>query len=59
MEVTEIIVPSCMCALTTMDRIKNEYIRGRLRVTNVTGRRRKNGSRWFGYVDRKNNDERT
>lgn len=43
--------------MTRLDRIRNKRIRGRIGVTDIADKTRKNKLRWFGYVGRKNNDE--
>lgn len=44
------------CAIRS-DSFRNEYIKKSLGVTNMTGKISENILRWFGYVERKNNDE--
>jgi hypothetical protein len=39
-----------MCGVTRMDRISNEYIRGRLKVAPVTEKIRSNRLAWYAHV---------
>jgi hypothetical protein len=40
LHVTEMRMLKCMCVVTRMDRIKNKYIRGSLKVASVTKKMR-------------------
>jgi hypothetical protein len=42
-----------MCGVTRMDRIRNEYIRGSLKVAPVFEKMRSNRLAWYGYVMRR------
>lgn len=41
----------------SLDRIRNEYLRGSLGVTEIDRKIIKNKLRWFRCAERKNNDE--
>jgi hypothetical protein len=42
-----------MCGVTRMNRIRNEYIRGSLKVAPVTEKMRSNRLAWYGHVMRR------
>jgi hypothetical protein len=42
-----------MCGVTGMDRIRNEYIRGSLKVAPVTEKMRSNRLAWYGHLMRR------
>lgn len=43
-----------MYSVTKIDKTRNDYIRGRLGLTNIAGKTRKNRLRWCRHVKRKN-----
>ncbi|PZC79184.1 hypothetical protein B5X24_HaOG216748 [Helicoverpa armigera] len=43
-----------MCGVTRMDRVRNEYIRGSLKVAPVLEKLRGNRLSWYGHVMRRN-----
>lgn len=43
----------CMCDVTRMDKVKNDYIRGSLKVVPVDEKLRSNGLIWYGHVMRR------
>lgn len=45
------------CCVTRLDRTRDEYMRGRLGVTNYARKMRENRLRWIGLVERINNDD--
>ena len=45
-----------MCGVTRMDRIRNEYIRGSLKVAPVTEKLCGNRLSWYGHVLRRNEE---
>lgn len=45
-----------MCGVTKHDRIKNECIKMCYKVTNIAGKIKEHGLRWFGYIYKINND---
>lgn len=47
----------CMRGVTKLDRIRNEFIRRGLGVTNMAEKIREKKLRWFRHVDRRNNDD--
>lgn len=38
-----------MCGGTRLDRVRNKYVRGDLRLSNVSSKTRKNRLKWFEY----------
>lgn len=56
MKVVERIILRLTFGVNMFDRIRDEYIRGSLRVTNIAGKMRKDRSRWFWHAERRNND---
>lgn len=50
----KILIPRWMCGGTKLDQIRNEYITGSLRLSNVASKTIKNRLRWFRY---RNDDE--
>ena len=46
-----------MCGVTRMDRIRNEYVRGSLKVARVTEKLRSARLGWYGHVMRRNENE--
>ncbi|KAJ8704936.1 hypothetical protein PYW08_012256 [Mythimna loreyi] len=42
-----------MCGVTRMDKVKNEYIRGSLKVAPVTDKLKGKGLSWYGHVKRR------
>lgn len=40
-----------------LNRIKNQCLKGNLGVIGIAREMRKNGRRWYGYVQRRNNDK--
>lgn len=50
MKVLEMRMGRWMCDVTQMDRIRNEYIKGSLGVTNIAKKMKQNSLRWFGHV---------
>ncbi|KAA5655339.1 hypothetical protein F3G58_31385, partial [Pseudomonas aeruginosa] len=46
-----------MCGVTRMDRIRNEYVRGSLKVAPVTEKLRSARLGWYGHVMRRNENE--
>ena len=52
-EVTEIKMCRCACGLTLRDHVRNDNIRGRLKVENITERCRKARLRWIGHIKRR------
>ncbi|KAM1159490.1 hypothetical protein ACFX19_033225 [Malus domestica] len=45
-----------MCGHTRKDKIRNEDIRGKVRVAEIVGKLRENWLRWFGHVRRRPTD---
>lgn len=44
--------------MTRLDRIRNEYVRESLGVTNIVGKMGENRLSWFGHVEKRNNEDR-
>ena len=42
-----------MCGVTRMDKVRNEYLRGSLKVAHVTEKLRGRRLRWYGHVMRR------
>nr|XP_053619323.1 uncharacterized protein LOC128680302 [Plodia interpunctella] len=42
-----------MCGVTRMDKIRNEYARGNLKVAPIIGKLESNRLRWYGHVMRR------
>ncbi|KAJ8710705.1 hypothetical protein PYW08_009220 [Mythimna loreyi] len=42
-----------MCGVTRMDKVRNEYIRGSLKVAPVTEKLKGNSLSWYGHVKRR------
>ena len=53
MEVTEMKMLRWMCGVTRNDRIRNEYIRGTTKVTEITNKIQEARLRWYGHVRRR------
>jgi hypothetical protein len=53
LHVTEMRMLRWVCGVTRMDRIRNEYIRGSLKVAPVTKKIRSNRLAWYGHVIRR------
>ncbi|KAM1787825.1 hypothetical protein ACFX11_038188 [Malus domestica] len=45
-----------MCGHTRKDKIRNEDIRGKVRVAKIVGKLRENRLQWFGHVQRRPTD---
>lgn len=43
------------CGVSMLDKIRNEYMRGNLGVTDIAGNMRENRLRWLGHAERRNN----
>ncbi|KAF3627786.1 hypothetical protein FXO37_29679 [Capsicum annuum] len=56
LKVTEMRMLCWMCGLTREDRVRNEIIRGKVRVASVEDKMRKGRLRWFGHVMRRGAD---
>ena len=55
-EVTEMQMCRWTCGHTLRDNVRTDDIRERLKIENVTERRRKARLRWFGHVKRRDQD---
>ena len=53
MEVAEMRMLRCMCGVTRLDRIKNDYIRGTVKVAEVTKKMQERSLQWYGHVIRR------
>ncbi|XP_028031089.1 uncharacterized protein LOC114243697 [Bombyx mandarina] len=42
-----------MCGVTRLDKIRNEYVRGRLGVRDIADKMQESRLRWYGHVKRK------
>ncbi|KAI5609648.1 hypothetical protein C0J50_5859, partial [Silurus asotus] len=54
LEVAELKMLRCLLGVTTMDRIRNEFIRGTVHVGRFGDKVREVRLRWFGHVQRRN-----
>lgn len=57
MKVVKIKILRWTCDATLWDKIRNEYIRGSLKVSNLFGKIKENRLMLFGYIKRKNNGD--
>ena len=53
MEVTEMRMLRWSCGLILKDRVRNEYIRGSLKVTPISNKIKENRLRWYGHLKRR------
>uniref|UniRef100_A0A8D9A949 Endonuclease-reverse transcriptase n=1 Tax=Cacopsylla melanoneura TaxID=428564 RepID=A0A8D9A949_9HEMI len=56
LEVAEMRMLRWSCGVTRMDRIRNEVIRNKLRVTEVTKKIQERRMQWYGHVMRRDED---
>ncbi|KAL1457186.1 hypothetical protein WDU94_001844 [Cyamophila willieti] len=56
LEVAEMRMLRWSCGVTRMDRIRNEVIRNRLKVTEVTKKIQERRLQWYGHVMRRDED---
>jgi hypothetical protein len=59
MHVTEMRMLRWMCGVTRVDRIRNEYVRGSLKVAPIAEKLRANRLRWYGHVMRRDDSHVT
>lgn len=59
LHVTEMRMLRWMCGVTRMDRIRNEYIRGSLKVAPIAEKLRANRLSWYGHVRRRDDSHVT
>jgi hypothetical protein len=59
MHVTEMRVLRWICDVTKVDQIRNEYVRGSLKVAPIAEKLRANHLRWYGHVMRRDDSHVT
>ncbi|KAI5720850.1 hypothetical protein M8J77_012470 [Diaphorina citri] len=56
MEVAEMRMLRWSCGVTRMDRIRNEVIRNKIKVTEITNKIQERRLQWFGHIERRDQD---
>jgi len=57
MSIVEMIMLRWMSWVTREDRIRNEYVRGSVRVMSIVDKMRENRLRWFGHIMKREDSE--